>query len=375
MTSGYIQGFLLYSHILCSLSISSNIHVPSKEFYAYWDFLHILYFPFTLKFFYLPKLSFCISPDATNLDVAALGYVKGFYSAVLVFIVVAFLKCFASYCRGFNRCLRFTTAKNSVLIGMSALYVLSFTSSVEISLQLLQPAPLYEEDYRVLNYRVALYGSEVYFGPHHLKYALLAIFCLFVLLIPAAMLLTYSLVLHFLSYCRLDADQSYTGFFLTKGYMYAQLKPFYDMFYARFKGNHRYFAGIYFFYRIMIQVPYDVPNNIESSFIMETLLICFLVMHAIVQPYQKRCHNIIDAFLLSDLVIINGLTCANMIIAHNSEETHFWNVNIASNFQVILAVLPMCVVLCYVIWKYLLSCLWKKLINYLYLDNIGTNGS
>ena len=361
VTSGYFQGFLLYSHILCSLTISRANRLSKKEYEFYWNFLHLLYFPLNLEFFYLHNTAFCISNDASSLDIASLGYIRGLYCVVLIFVIVFFLRSFFRCFRCCSRFLRFTTAKNSALIGMSALFVLFYTSAVETSLLILQPAPLYKEYFEITSYRVALYGKEVYFGLKHMKYAVPAILFLLILFVPTAMLLLYPIVSLFLSHYKIDASQSCVGSILTSGFMYRQLKPFYDRFYASFKDEHRYFAGMYFVYRVIIQLSYYIPNYIESEFVMETLLIIFLLLHTIVQPYQEKLHNIIDAVLLSNLVIINGITCVNSIVLYDSAHKHFWSVWLASNCQVCFAVFPMVAALLYLVWKYLLYYLWKKL--------------
>lgn len=361
VTSGYVQGFLLYCHIFCSLTGSGSISKPSRVYKMYWNFVHLLYFPLNMKFFYFKGLSYCISPDISSLGVVSIFYIKGIYSVILIIIVVGFMKCFAIRCHGCNRWLRFTTAKNSTLIGMSALLVLSYTSAVETSLIILQPAPLYTENYEVLDVRAALHGDCMYFRDKHFKYAIFASTVFILMLVPAIMLFTYPFVLYLLSVCNINADQSWIGFLMTKGFMYNQLKPFYDLFYGSFKDKHRYFAGLYFIYRALIQLSYYIPNYTESSFIMETLLITFLVLHAIVQPYQKRCHNILDACLLSTLVIVNGVNCVDMVVIYNSVHRHFWKPIIAAYCQMILAVSPMCIVLGFVSWRYILSKMWRRI--------------
>lgn len=363
VTSGYTQSFLLYSHILCSLSITRAIDLSPLEYTVYWYFIHIFYFPLMLKFFYFKKLSFCIFNNANNMDIISLGYLKGLYCVLLIIIIVLFLKCFSQRCHCCNRFLRFTTAKNSALIGISALFVLFFTCAIEISLLILQLAPLYGEGYNILSYRVAFYGELSYFDSRHLRYALPAITFLVVLLVPSFMLLLYPLVTSVLSYFDIDASESWIGCILTKGFMYKHLKPFYDRFYSSFRDKHRYFAGMYFVYRLLIQLSYYIPNYTESAFIMETLLVIFLVLHSIIQPYQNKHQNTLETLLLSNLIIINGITCGDMIIVYDNAHNHFWKVNIASSCQAILAVLPMILALSYIAWKYVLSRVWLKLKN------------
>ena len=360
VTSGYTQSFLLYSHILCSLSITRANKLPHLEYKVYWDFIHAFYFPLMLKFFYFKKLSFCIFNNANNMDIISLGYIKGLYCALLIFIIVFFMKCFSQRCHCCSRFLRFTTAKNSALIGISALFFLFFTCAIEISLLILQPAPLYGVHYEIISHRAAFYGEMSYFDSKHLRYALPAIAFLIVLLVPTLMLLLYPLVTSVLSYFDIDASESWVGCILTKGFLYKQLKPLYDHFYGSFKDEHRYFAGMYFIYRLLIQLSYYIPNYIESAFIMETLLVIFLVLHSIIQPYHNKRQNSIDTLLLGNLIIINGLTCADMIIIYDNAHNHFWKVNISSYIQAILAVLPMIAALLYIAW-YILSRIWLKL--------------
>ena len=358
VTSGYIQGFLLYSHILYSLPHEGAqlSHIVYQK-----SFLRIFYYPLNLRFFYFKSTSFCLFSKANTLDIATIEYFQNIYCIFLIFIVAFFLRCFVVYCRGCNRWIRFTTAKNSALIGISALLVLSYTSAVEVSLVILQVSPLYTKGYEIQSQRVALYGDEKYFSPAHMKYAIPACLCLVVLIVPALMLLTYPLVLGILSYFNIDADQSWIGVISTKCYMYTHLKPFYDMFYASFKDKHRYFAGLYFIYRAVIQLAYYVPFFIEESIVMEALLITFLIIHATIQPYNKKSHNLIDALLLGNLVIINGIISISMVTIYINGNESLWKPRNAAFVRVVLSNIPMCVVLAYIVWKYVLLKLQKLL--------------
>ena len=358
VTSGYIQGFLLYSHIL--YSFPSHSRSKRLVFLIYNLFLHIFYYPLNLRFFNFRCTSFCLFPKANTLDIATIKYFQDIYCIFLIFIVAFFLKCFAVYCRGCNRWIRFTTAKNSALIGISALLVLSYTSAIEVSFIILQVSPLYTKGYVIQSQRVALYGDEEYFSHTHMKYAIPACLCLIILIVPALMLLTYPLVLGVLSYFNIDADQSWIGVISTKCYMYTHLKPFYDMFYASFKDKHRYFAGLYFIYRGIIQLAYYIPSEIEGYFVMEALLIAFLIIHATIQPYNKKSHNFIDALLLGNLIIINGITCSNAVIFNMNKREYFWNIVAANYIQVTLSALPMCIAMAYVVWKYIMIRLWRR---------------
>uniref|UniRef100_A0A1X7UAW2 Right handed beta helix domain-containing protein n=1 Tax=Amphimedon queenslandica TaxID=400682 RepID=A0A1X7UAW2_AMPQE len=364
VTSGYVQGFLLYCHIICSFSGSGNGTLKRDwELYKFYKrFLHLFYYPFTLKFFHFRSTNFCVFPKATTLEITALGYVRGIYCLILIFCVTFFLRCFVIRCRIVNRWIRYTTTKNLGLIGISALLVLSYTSATEVSLLILQMSILYKLNLFQDSIRVALYGDIKYFSPYHMIYAVPACICLAVLLVPALMLFTYPLVLNILSYFKIDAGQSRIGIICTKGYMYTKLKPFYDMFYASFKDKHRYFAGLYFIYRAAIQFAYYIPSPIEVTYTIEFQLIVILVLHSLVQPYKKKSHNFIDGLLIGNLIIVNGIICINTAV-YNSNQ-YFWKVKVAVVFQVILSMLPMAVVLGYIMWYYVLLRIWRKMKDY-----------
>ena len=361
VTCGNVQGFLLYCHILYSF--------PQKQRDVQWDFmynvydysLHIFYFPLNLKFFCFRNASFCLFPGANSLDVAVIGYIKNIYCFVLIFIVTFFLRCFVAHCRSCHQWIRYTTAKNSALIGISALLVLSYISAMELSLIILQVSPLYNGSKSIHSLRVAVYGDKKYFSSYHMIYAIPACMCLAILLVPALMLFTYPLVLNILSYFNIDAGQSWIGIICTKGYMYTKLKPFYDMFYASFKDKHRYFAGLYFIYRLIVQLTYYFPFYIEESFAMEGFLVIFLILHAAIQPYQKKIHNIVDALLLGNLVIINGIITINTVIINMGKKNFLWDPQNGAYVQYLLSIFPMYSVLAYIFWKYVLVKLWRKL--------------
>ena len=359
IASGYVQGFLLYSHTLVLLTFSVKRLTGEFKFFkkAFYYFVRIFYYPLDLKFFVIKDLSFCLLKKATALDIVSLAYLSTAYSFVLIFVVVAFMKCFAGRCHCFNRWIRFTTAKNSAIRGLSALFLLSYTGCVETSLLLLQPTTLYGYKYSVKSYRVALHGDMVYFSREHLKYAILAIISLILIVTPSLMLFLYPIANKVLAVFELEPHNSKTARVLSYIFMYNKLKPFYDIFYSSFQDDHRYFAGLYLIYRLLISLPYYLPSKIVTHFIMELILILFLALHAIVQPYNKKQHNVIDALLLSNLVLVNGLTCANAVTVQTTNT--FWKVEYAALAQIAFISIPMFIVLGHVSLKYILRPFWN----------------
>jgi predicted outer membrane repeat protein len=363
VVSGYSQGLFLYSHILCSLSLfsfSELHHFNHVIFVIFKNAIQLFYYPLVLKFFY--QKDFCIIHNQLNsLHIIAFNYIKGFFGIILIIMIVTVLKCFARRFHQLNNYVRFTTAKNSAILGMSALLLLSFTNVMETSLYILQPVPLYKEGNEVYQTRVSLNGELVYLNSDHLKFAIPSILCMIVVMIPAFMLLLYPLVSQILLYLGNNSN-SWLEIIFLKCFLYHRLKPFYDMFYGSFKDHHRYFAGLYLFYRVCIQVSYYLPNYTLICFVMETFLVSFLIIHALVQPYQNSVHNLIDGILLSLLVIINGLTCCNVIVVYNPVHNQFWNVKVAEVVKAVLALSPMAVVIICIVWKCVIlrCCRYKR---------------
>ena len=359
IANGYIQGFLLYSHIIVTFTLYPHA-ILHRAYRVMATFLNIFYYPLDLKFFYnFQQFSFCLFKKVNPLDNTAMTYISILYSLILILVVVKVIKCFTRVCHSCNRFIRFTTAKNSAVHGLIALFLLSYTRCVETSLLLLQPATLYGINYTPTKLRVALYGKYLYFSSDHLKYAIPGIFGLILILIPSMMLFIYPLVVKVQFY--LGVEHSKVALICQECFLYNQLKPFYDMFYSSFKDDHRYFAGLYLLYRIFISLPYYLPSRLDSFFITESLFIAFLAIHAIVQPYNKKSHNVIDALLLTNLVIINGLSCTEIISDHVDIKIEVWKVDYAYVAQIILTCLPMVVVQASLLYKYVLKPCWSCL--------------
>ena len=83
----------------------------------------------------------------------------------------------------------------------------------------------------------------------------------------------------------------------------------FDVFQGCFKDNFRFFAGLYFIYRIAILIFYAFSESLfQYATLAELVLLLILGAHSIVQPYKLRTHNIIDSLLFLNLAVVNGFT-------------------------------------------------------------------
>ena len=88
-----------------------------------------------------------------------------------------------------------------------------------------------------------------------------------------------------------------------------KLKPVLDSFQACFKDKLRFFAGLYFVYRVTVLAVYAFSKTAIHFYItVEVLLILMLGLHALAHPYEKKKHNIFDALVFINLALINAFT-------------------------------------------------------------------
>ena len=132
-------------------------------------------------------------------------------------------------------------------------------------------------------------------------------------------------------------------------------KPLLDSFQGCFKDNLRFFAGLYFLYRWCFPLAWFSTEFSNYYTSIGGILVFILMLHTICQPYIKRAHNIIDALLFSNLILINFLLFFN----YHKSRIEKPNIDaVQAIVQLMLVYLPLVVVGIYV-----LICLFKKAAN------------
>ncbi len=136
---------------------------------------------------------------------------------------------------------------------------------------------------------------------------------------------------------------------ITRFLLVERLKPLLDSFQGCFKGRLRFFAGLYFVYRIAILAAYTFSRSAsEFYFVVEVLLILILGLHATVQPYISRLHNVASSLVFANLTLINALTIYNYNWRYY---TPGFNPDVAFWIQLVLIYLPLISVAVYIIRK------------------------
>ena len=187
LTSGALFSLVFYAQVLDSQfvdafgSAKANDTVTTNIFTVF----RIFYGSFNLNMFEIKGLSFCLISDANAMDLLLFRYGTILYAVMLVIATVFVLRLHSCYCcvKLGNRCGR-RNIRGSIVDGLSAFLVLCYFLCARTSFQILIPITLDgigKERVRT----VPLFNGEVqFFGTDHLPYAVPAIICLLIVLIP-----------------------------------------------------------------------------------------------------------------------------------------------------------------------------------------------
>ena len=127
--------------------------------------------------------------------------------------------------------------------------------------------------------------SIKYFGKEHCVPGILAFVILIFYIIPLPLFLLFPSTLY---------KNRYTSRF----------KPIYDAFWAPYKPQYRYFLGFRLIFRIL---PFFLAATVRpplSLFITNFFLVLYLLVHCLLQPFQEKWRNYIDAAFVCNLVLI-----------------------------------------------------------------------
>ena len=343
LTSGTVQGFILYAQIFDTLHISANGQIWHEYavFYAI-RYLKFIFNMFNLNSFKLHRLSFCLWSTASSLDILTFKYVTIAYSLTLVFLTVTILH----YCKSniFQKCfrkMRRTRHKisDSIIHGLSGFLVICYSQCTKTTLLILTPVNLYSKGPK-FNQTVVFYDGRLEFlTGRHLIYVIPAlVFLLTLVLLPPIVFLTYPLCYRVFSLFRIQ--ESSISKFLCKIVPLEKFKPFFDSFQSSFKDEYRYFSGLYFMYRLSTLVTFAFFHSLSNFYtLVEIQFLLMLTAHAWFQPYRNQWHNRLDTFIFATLSIVNSLTLYNYNQVFSLSESS--NGNTVQKVQITIAYLPL----------------------------------
>jgi hypothetical protein len=359
LTSGALNGFIFFVQFIDTMLIDANGYISTHDVLDRLTSIYLFtYRMFNLNFFTIDEFSFCLWKGANTLDIFAFKYVTILYSIALVVITVLLKKCgkgkYLFCCRKQNLQVQGSessksSVKSTMIHGLSAFFIMCYSQCAKVTLFILSPGRIRSIGGLVYLPPVVFYHGDVkYLGSDHIKYALPAfIFAITLVLIPPLLLVVYPLCYKVLALLHIEETRCVS--ILCRILPLERMKPMFDSFQSCFKDKYRFFAGLYFFYRLVALLSYSIVDSLTKFYIvLEVQLIVMLTLQAITYPYRRRWHNIIDVLLFANLAVINAMTMYNY---KNSKERNVdtRTINAVAAIQTILVLIPFVCVVCFVI--------------------------
>ena len=351
--SGELNGFIFFVQVFDLFSITGNgfIWFPRTAFNALITIRSIYRF-LNFDFFSANQLAFCLWKGATTLDMVVFKFVTVTYALLLIVITIWLMNKYNVYKH--LSFLRVSTVKRSVIHGLSAFLVMVYAQCAKVSFKLLDFTVIYAKGHVYVNTVATYQGNLKYFGIKHFPYTIPAIASLLIVVVSPVIILTlYPSSFKIISFLKLEEFRCVS--WLTQRLPHALLKPFADSFQSCFKDNMRFFAGLYFAYRVIILIGWLAPSRFTQSYILlELILVTILVIHTLAQPYNSRKHNMLDTLLFFNLALINGITLYNYHYTKYYERFRY-DINMLIHIQLFLAYLPLVCFIVYVIFRLIIK--------------------
>ena len=330
-TSGNLNGFIFFAQMYDTISKIGESFIPhSLQFSNLSVFHRVVYKIFNIDFFGIDELSFCLFRTRKTLDILMMKYVSVGYAFVLVVGTIWIIRCCSKF-----RCVKVRKSKYSIIQGLSAFLVMVYSQSTYVSFAILNMITIYKGGKRYKNV-VFFQGNFEYFSIEHLPYAIPALFFLTIMSLIPLILIMYPLCNKVLARLGL-AENRFINKLLVP---ITKIKPLLDCFQGTFKDEYRFFAGFYFLYRVSILSSRLFTGVILIFIVIEIQLIAMIAIHAVVWPYQRKIHNVIDLAIFVILAIINSLKLLNFFYAENGE-TSKSQIRVIHWFQLVFIYIPL----------------------------------
>lgn len=177
---------------------------------------------------------------------------------------------------------RISLAENSPIHAICLLVLLSYTSLVYASFQMLKSLKIKGE------LRVYVDPEIRYFHTQHLPYALVALLSECFVALPICLFLLFAPCLS-----------------RKVNFVKLRLKPILDDFQACYRPSSRWFAGFYFLARQLVFLANTEESPPQNNSILHCTNALILIVHSFFQPYNLKWLNWLDSLLLLDIFLLS----------------------------------------------------------------------
>ena len=325
------------------LQIAVRGSIPYKCMWCI-EVVRTIYNIFNLKFFTFDQLSFCLWKNTNTLDILAIKYVSIVFAVSLILILV--------YCMS-RCCLRCCQRSGSMVHGLTAFLIICYSQCTSLTVSILTPVTLHGKGQLPCYNRTLVYfeGGIKYFDSKHIYYAIPAVLCLCLIIIPVPLILFCDPFLLKLE-GRLKMCQFWTR-------CREPFKPLLDSFQGCFKDHMRCFAGFFFLYRDSIFLALLISTNLnEYYYNIEIILILIFAVQSVFQPFHETSHNVIASLSICNLILINLLTVKIITTVDIKGLTHY--VSLMQYVQLFLLSLPLLIGIAWIMKKVIYHFIKKK---------------
>ena len=306
-SSGRWNGFVFFAQIVGYFTATTNgvLYVSSSE--RIFHIISVLFYgPFSLRFFNDDDLSFCIFKGANFFAIMGIEIFSLFFAFLLVVILVFVMKSNYFYRMQSACCKRPFFKPTTLTKALTTFLILCYSQTTQICFKLLQIGFLRGKGDSIrYPLRVQQMGSQEYFTGVHIPFVLAAIIGI-VTIVTITPLCLMAYPVFYKALPQYMQEMKLMASLLIK---VEKLKPIFDAFQGCFNDRYRFFAGLYFLYRVIFVSVFSLINvPLASLSIAQVVVMVVLAVHLKIQPYKKKLHNNIDGCLFLLLGIINTLT-------------------------------------------------------------------
>jgi hypothetical protein len=325
LTTGPANAFILYCQVVTStfdLNADGGIPIVSSAERILWYTYRFLFGIFNLNFIerIIPPICFTMDPSFNTLSVFSLDYIVALFPLFMILLVIACYKMSESCCKhlgvGHRRRLLSISRLASVLstrnkkkkIGdallpaFASFVLLSYTKFSTTSAYILTTQNPVSESGERHSDRIYYASQMTPSSPDYLLYYIpaLLVFVTIVTFTPL-ILLEYPLKAVEWGIARVRL--------LWRIYPIDKVHLFLNMFQGCYRNRMRFFAGLYFAFRFVINVAYIATDTWLQQFLVQQIATTAIIaLLALCQPYEWRILNYVDILIFTNMAILNSLS-------------------------------------------------------------------
>ena len=359
LTSGPANAFIFYAQAVTgTFNLKTDKYIPriTKHTYLFQAY-KVPYGVFNLDFIGKFIRPLCFGSELNTLDVLELNYLVALFPLLMILVMIILVKIndrlsgSVKCCKFIRRRLPFKRlrqwkAGDYLLHTFAAFLLLSYTKFSLTSSYLININPFYNSSGQQVGAPRPYYAGHLTADSweYILRYLVPACVVLFLGAIPAVVLLGYPVVWFEKFLIKINI--------LWCWYPADKVQIFLDTFQGCYKDNRRFFAGMYFVFRLGINVCYILTGSLLEQFVIQQVACTvFIFIIAFFWPYrdEKWYLNYIDLLIFTNLAIVNSLSLYFFVYSQtNSQMDHIptWPFVL----QYILVFLPLLYMIIYLIW-------------------------